>query len=229
MFAVIKTGGKQYRVAEDQVLRVERVAGEAGDIVEFADVLMIGGPAGAAIGSPKVEGALVTAEILEQMRDRKVLSFKKRRRQNSKRIRGHRQMLTSVRISEILTDGAKPKKAAAKKPAKAETSAKTVAEAPAAEKPARTAAAKPVEAVGIVDDISLIGGVGPALKKKLAGAGITSLKQIAELDADAIARLDEELKLAGRIGRDEWVEQARELLAGKPPRAKSDRKAAEEK
>ena len=129
MFAVIKTGGKQYRVAEDQVLRVERVAGEAGDIVEFADVLMVSGEKGSTIGSPKVEGALVTAEILEQMRDRKVLSFKKRRRQNSKRIRGHRQMLTSVRIAEILTGGAKPKKAAARKPAKAETAAK--AEAPA--------------------------------------------------------------------------------------------------
>jgi large subunit ribosomal protein L21 len=149
MFAVIKTGGKQYRVAENDIVKVERLAGQAGDMVELADVLMVGDGAKSTVGAPTVEGALVTAEILEQMRDRKVLSFKKRRRQNSKRIRGHRQMLTAIRISEILTGGAKPKKAAAKKPApkaeapkaeapkaeapKAEAKAETKAEAPKAE------------------------------------------------------------------------------------------------
>jgi len=127
MFAVIKTGGKQYRVAENDMITVERVAGEAGDMVEFGEVLMVSAGVEVSFGAPAVAGALVTAEIVEQFRDAKVLSFKKRRRQNSKRIRGHRQMLTSLRISEILTDGAKPsKKAAAKKPAKAEA-------APAAE------------------------------------------------------------------------------------------------
>ncbi|KAB2698679.1 50S ribosomal protein L21 [Brucella haematophila] len=117
MFAVIKTGGKQYRVAANDLIKVEKVAGEAGDIVEFAEVLMVG----TTIGAPVVAGALVTAEVVEQGRARKVIAFKKRRRQNSKRTRGHRQELTTIRISEILTDGAKPsKKAAEKKAPKAE-------------------------------------------------------------------------------------------------------------
>lgn len=117
MFAVIKTGGKQYRVAANDLVKVEKVAGEAGDIIEFKEVLMVG----STVGAPVVEGALVTAEVVEQGRGRKVIAFKKRRRQNSKRTRGHRQELTTIRISEILTDGAKPsKKAAEKKAPKAE-------------------------------------------------------------------------------------------------------------
>jgi len=83
MFAVIKTGGKQYRVAADDVLTVEKLAGEAGDVIEFAEVLMVGEGAGATIGAPFVEGALVTAEVVEHGRARKVIAFKKRRRQNS--------------------------------------------------------------------------------------------------------------------------------------------------
>ncbi|MFZ1815028.1 MAG: 50S ribosomal protein L21 [Rhizobiaceae bacterium] len=211
MFAVIKTGGKQYRVAANDVLKIERLSGDAGDMVEFAHVLMVGEGADATIGTPLVEDAMVTGEIVEQVRGDKVLSFKKRRRQNSKRIRGHRQLLTQVRIAEILTGGAKPSKAAAKKPAKAA--------------PSKAAEAK---ADAIVDDITLIGGVGPALGKKLAAEGITSLKQLAEMDAPAMAALDEKLKLGGRTEREEWGEQARELLAGKPPRAKVDQKAAQD-
>ncbi|MGO4447760.1 50S ribosomal protein L21 [Phyllobacterium sp. TAF24] len=116
MFAVIKTGGKQYRVAANDLLKVEKVAGNAGDIVQFAEVLMVGVGADATIGAPTVGGALVTAEVVEQDRARKVIAFKKRRRQNSKRTRGHRQELTTIRIAEILTDGAKPTKTAAEKP-----------------------------------------------------------------------------------------------------------------
>ncbi|PYE88050.1 50S ribosomal protein L21 [Phyllobacterium leguminum] len=112
MFAVIKTGGKQYRVAANDLLKVEKVSGEAGAIVEFAEVLMVGEGASATIGAPVVEGALVTAEVVEQGRAKKVIAFKKRRRQNSKRTRGHRQELTTIRISEILTGGAKPSKKA---------------------------------------------------------------------------------------------------------------------
>ena len=124
MFAVIKTGGKQYRVAANDLIKVEKVAGEAGDIVEFAEVLMVG----STIGAPVVAGALVTAEVVEQGRARKVIAFKKRRRQNSKRTRGHRQELTTIRISEILTDGAKPsKKAAEKKAPKADAAEGEVA------------------------------------------------------------------------------------------------------
>jgi large subunit ribosomal protein L21 len=210
MFAVIKTGGKQYRVAANDLIKVEKVTGEAGDIVHFSEILMIGEGASAAIGSPTVEGALVTAEVVEQGRAKKVIAFKKRRRQNSKRTRGHRQHLSTIRIVELLTGGAKPTKTAADKPVKA----------------VKVAAVASVAAVsGFVDDITIIGGVGPALKKKLEAAGVTSLKQIAAMSVAEIEVLDNELKLGGRTTREEWIEQAKELLAGKPPRAKIDQKA----
>jgi large subunit ribosomal protein L21 len=214
MFAVIKTGGKQYRVAADDLLKVEKLAGNAGDIIEFAEVLAVGEGETAAIGAPFVDGAVVTAEVVEQGRAKTVIAFKKRRRQNSRRTRGHRQWLTTVRIAEILTDGAKPSKKAAAKPA---------AERKEAAHKVAAVADIPAE---ITDDVALIGGVGPALKKKLAEAGITSLKQIADLNKTAAAKLDEDLSLGGRIERDEWVVQAKELLAGKPPRAKTDKEAA---
>jgi len=137
MFAVIKTGGKQYRVAANDLIKVEKVAGEAGDIVEFAEVLMVG----STIGAPVVAGALVTAEVVEQGRARKVIAFKKRRRQNSKRTRGHRQELTTIRISEILTDGAKPsKKAEAKKSAPKADAAQGEAAKPKKAAPKKAAA-----------------------------------------------------------------------------------------
>ncbi|WP_455478714.1 50S ribosomal protein L21 [Bartonella sp. B10] len=110
MFAVIKTGGKQYRVCANQLVKVEKIIGNTGDVVEFNDVLIIGEEDNVVVGSPVVSGSLVTAEIVEQGRARKVIAFKKRRRQNSKRTRGHRQELTTIRILEILTDGLKPKK-----------------------------------------------------------------------------------------------------------------------
>lgn len=153
MFAVIKTGGKQYRVAANDLIKVEKVAGNAGDIVEFAEVLMVGVGADATIGAPVVNGALVTAEVVEQGRGRKVIAFKKRRRQNSKRTRGHRQELTTIRISEILTDGAKPSEKPAKKEAapKVEAAAadatetKAAPKAKAAPKKAATKAEKPAQ------------------------------------------------------------------------------------
>jgi large subunit ribosomal protein L21 len=107
MFAVIKTGGKQYKVAAGDVITVEKLAGSAGDAIEFADVLMLGGDS-PQVGSPVVAGALVAGEMVEQTRGAKVIAFKKRRRKNSKRKRGHRQELSVVRITEILTGGARP-------------------------------------------------------------------------------------------------------------------------
>ena len=141
MYAVIKTGGKQYRVAENDTLSIERVAGEAGDIIEFKDVLMVGSDTGVEVGSPMVEGATVAAELLEQFRDKKIIVFKKKRRKNYRRKNGHRQLLTKVCITEILTGGKKPsKKAAAKTPAKEEV-APAEAEAAADAKPAKADAA----------------------------------------------------------------------------------------
>lgn len=102
MYAVIKTGGKQYRVAADDVLIIEKIAGDAGSTVEFAEVLMVGGSDAPRVGAPLVAGAKVTAEVIEQSRGPKVIAFKKRRRKNSRRKRGHRQEQTTVRIKEII-------------------------------------------------------------------------------------------------------------------------------
>ena len=107
MFAVIRTGGKQYRVAAEDVLKVDKVSGEPGEIVQFGEVLVVGGDA-VTLGAPTVAGASVAAEVLEQGRGPKVIAFKKRRRKNSRRKRGHRQEFTLVRVTEILTDGAQP-------------------------------------------------------------------------------------------------------------------------
>ena len=208
MFAVIKTGGKQYTVAANDVITIERLEGEAGDIIAFTEVLMIGGEK-AVVGSPLVAGATVAGELVEQARGPKVISFKKRRRQNSKRKKGHRQHLSLVRITEILTGGAKPSGVKAAKPAVAA---------------AAVAAAALGAAGGERDEsnISLIAGIGPTLEKKLRAAGVNTWSQIAAWDEAAVAKWDEELKLRGRATREEWVEQAKELLAGKPPRAKVD-------
>jgi large subunit ribosomal protein L21 len=196
MYAVIRTGGKQYRVAPDDVLDIEKIPGQAGDIVEFGEVLLLGGDGEPQFGAPLISGATVAAEVVEQHRGEKIIIFKKKRRQNYRRKNGHRQSLTLIRVTEILTDGAKPKR-----------------DAKASE--------------GFNDDVKLIGGVGPALEKKLAALGITSLRQIAEFTPAEIERIDAELAFKGRIEREEWVQQAKDLIAGKPPRAKIDQDAAE--
>jgi large subunit ribosomal protein L21 len=111
MFAVFKTGGKQYRVAAEDVLKVDKVKGEPGEIVEFGEVLVVGGD-NVTLGAPTVAGATVAAEVLEQGRGAKIIAFKKRRRKNSRRKVGHRPEFTRLRITEILTDGKKPSKEA---------------------------------------------------------------------------------------------------------------------
>jgi large subunit ribosomal protein L21 len=111
MFAVIRTGGKQYRVVAEDVIKVDKLSGEPGEIVQLGEVLMVGGDS-VSLGAPTVAGASVAAEVLEQGRGPKVIAFKKRRRKNSRRKRGHRQDFTLLRVTEILTDGAQPSKEA---------------------------------------------------------------------------------------------------------------------
>jgi large subunit ribosomal protein L21 len=152
MFAVIKTGGKQYRVAAEDVIRVDRVNGQPGEIVEFGEVLVVGGDT-PQLGTPIVAGATVAGELLQHTRGDKVIAFKKRRRKNSRRKRGYRHEFSVVRITEILTGGAKPSKTAAPLPKrepkpKAEAEAAPAAKAkPAAKpkKPAKAAAKKPAK------------------------------------------------------------------------------------
>jgi large subunit ribosomal protein L21 len=115
MFAVFKTGGKQYRVAAEDVLKVAKVKGEPGEIVEFGEVLVVGGDS-VSLGAPMVAGATVAAEVLQQARGPKIIAFKKRRRKNSRRKRGFREEFTLLRITEILTDGNKPSKTAQPRP-----------------------------------------------------------------------------------------------------------------
>jgi large subunit ribosomal protein L21 len=152
MFAVIKAGGKQYRVAAEDVIRIDRVKGAPGEIVEFGEVLVLGGDT-PLIGMPTVAGATVAGEVLQHTRGDKVIAFKKRRRKNSRRKRGYRHEFSVIRITEILTDGAKPSKTAAPRPkrepkpkaeAMAEAEAtpaapKTRAKKPATKKPAKSA------------------------------------------------------------------------------------------
>jgi large subunit ribosomal protein L21 len=107
MFAVIKTGGRQYRVVPDDVLEIGKIAGDVGTIVQLGEVLVVGGET-PVLGTPTVAGASVAAEVLQHKRGPKVIAFKKRRRKNSRRKRGYRDELTVLRITEILTDNAKP-------------------------------------------------------------------------------------------------------------------------
>ena len=142
MFAVFKTGGKQYRVAAEDVLKVDKIKGEPGEIVEFGEVLAVGGDS-VALGAPTVAGATVAAEVLDQGRGGKIIAFKKRRRKNSRRKRGHRQEFTLLRITEILTDGKKPSKTPPPRPKrasapKARGGAPTLRPRPAARKPPKS-------------------------------------------------------------------------------------------
>ena len=207
MYAVIKTGGKQYRVAPDEKIQIEKLIGQAGDQIEFTSVLMVSNGASVDIGAPFVTGATVVGEIASQDRGPHIIIFKKRRRKHYRRKNGHRQDLTSVTIREILLGGAKPSQKAA---------------APAA----ATLAAPVGEAKA--DDISLIGGVGPKMEQGLHELGYTTFAQIAAWTADDVTKVEAHLKQKGRVGREEWIEQAAELMAGKPPRAKADKARAKD-
>ncbi|MCX7559751.1 50S ribosomal protein L21 [Sulfitobacter sp. F26204] len=244
MFAVIKTGGKQYKVASGDMLRVERIAANAGETVQFNEVLMLGGDK-VQVGAPLIEDAAVQAEVVDQIKGEKVINFVKRRRKHSsKRTKGHRQKLTLVKIGDILATGAgkskvmaavgtgsvsaaavaaitgksadeaakpaKAKKAAAPKAAK-KAAPKADAE-PKAEKKAapKKAAAKKSDG----DDLSEISGIGPVIVGKLNAEGITTFAQIAawtDADVDAI---EEKLSFKGRVGREDWIAQAKELAKG---------------
>jgi large subunit ribosomal protein L21 len=200
MFAIVRTGGKQYRVAAGDKIAVEKLPGEAGDIVSLSDVLLAGDG-----GEVKdANGLIVSAEIIAQERGEKIIVFKKRRRHNYRRKQGHRQSLTLLRIMAVGSSKAAPK--AAVKATEPKAVAPKVAESAAMD----------------ASNLSLISGVGPAIEKKLRAAGIESWNDIAAWDDAAIEKWDAELKLGGRATKEEWVEQAKELLAGKAPRAKAD-------
>jgi large subunit ribosomal protein L21 len=204
MFAVLKTGGKQYKVQAGDILRVEKLAADAGEKVQFNEILMLGGDK-TVVGAPLVDGAAVQADVIDQIKGEKVIKFVKRRRKHSsKRTVGHRQKLTLVKITEILASGAD------KSGVKAAVGAGSVAGvAVAAAAPKK--AAKKADAPAGADDLKKLSGVGPALEKKLLEAGVTSFAQIAAWTEADIAEFDEKLSFKGRIEREGWVEQAKEL------------------
>ena len=185
MYAVIKSGGKQHRVIEGETLKLEKIEAATGDVIQFDEVLMVAEGDNINIGAPLVEGAAVSAEIVSHGRHEKVRIIKFRRRKHSMKRQGHRQWYTEVKITEIAASGAKKVSPAKKK-------------------------AAPKADVGS-DDLSKLTGVGPVLVKKLQEAGITSFTQISAWTADDIASVDEKLNLKGRIERDDWIAQAKEL------------------
>jgi len=223
MFAVMKTGGKQYKVQSGDVLRVEKLAAEAGEKVQFNDILMVG----STVGSPMVAGAAVQADVIEQIKGVKTIHFVKRRRKHgSQRTKGHRQQLTLLRVTDILEKGGDKSgvKAAigagsvsvaavvAAKPAKKAAAKKTEAKVEAPKK-AEAKKATPKKATS-ADDLKQLSGVGPALEKKLNEAGVTTFAQIAGWKKADVADMDEKLSFKGRIEREGWIAQAKELAKG---------------
>ncbi|MEN8708940.1 MAG: 50S ribosomal protein L21 [Paracoccaceae bacterium] len=210
MFAVLKTGGKQYKVTSGDILRVEKLAAAAGETVQFNDILMVD----TTVGAPFVSGAAVQAEVIDQIKGEKTINFVKRRRKHSsQRTKGHRQQLTLLRVTEILASGGDKSGVKAAMGAGSVTGAAAVAapaEKPAAKKAAAPKADAPAAAAG-ADDLKKLSGVGPALEKKLIAGGVTSFAQIAAWTEADIAEFDEKLSFKGRIEREGWVEQAKDL------------------
>ena len=229
MFAVLKTGGKQYKVASGDVLRVEKLDASAGETIQFNEVLMVNNT----VGAPFVVDAGVQAEVIDQIKGEKTINFVKRRRKHSSaRKKGHRQQLTLVRIGDILEKGANKSGVKAAMGGAgvsyavalgAPTSAKAAAAAARASKPkaknkaaAPKAAAPKAKAAASVgtDDLTRISGVGPVIVKKLHALDVTSFAQIAAWTPEDVADMDEKLSFKGRIDRDDWLVQAAEFAKG---------------
>jgi large subunit ribosomal protein L21 len=212
MFAVLKTGGKQYKVASGDVLRVEKLAAKAGDKVQFNEILMVG----STVGAPLVAGAGVQAEVIDQIKGEKTINFVKRRRKHgSQRKKGHRQQLTLVRIADILDTGAdKSGVMAAVSGAGIKMVITPRVNPKGIAKPKKAAAAPVAAGPTDGDDLKQLSGVGPALEKKLIAGGVTTFAQIASWTEEDVAAYDEKLSLGGRVEREGWVAQAVELAKG---------------
>lgn len=226
MYAVIKTGGKQYKVTQGDVLQVEKLAAAEGDTISFDQVLMVADGGDVQVGTPTVAGTSVSATVKKHGRGRKIEVIKFRRRKHHRKQMGHRQDYTEVEITAIGGKGdaarpasraktAAPKKQAATAP---EPTAK-IGDKPETGKSEAAASSKSQSVLlkapkGEPDDLKQLSGLGPKIAEKLNEAGIFHFWQIAEISAGEIARLEEELKLAGRFERDDWVKQAKELAKG---------------
>lgn len=210
MYAVIQSGGKQYRVAVGDKLKVESLKVEEGDKIDLDQVLMISDGDKLQVGTPVLD-ASVQATVIGHGRGDKIKILKLRRRQNSRTRGGHRQNFTELEITGISGKAGK-KKAAPKAESKAE-------EKPAAEPKEKAAKKKAAEKESpakaeVYDDLTQLRGVGPVIAKKLEGLGITSLQQVADFTPEDVERVDAELNFKGRIDREDWIGQAKEILKG---------------
>ena len=224
MFAVIKTGGKQYRVATNDEIVIEKLEAEAGEEHTFDEVLMLEDDGDMKVGAPVVDGAAVTGEVVEQRKGDKVLIFKKRQRSTYRRKKGHRQLETVIKITAILPDGVKAVKPKKKKEVEVKsTEAKVIEAEPKEEAPAKGETKKAAKAAetdargrlsgpqGTKDDLKLIKGVGKVLEGKLNDAGIYHFWQVAALDPAQVEELENDMSFPGRVTRDDWIAQAKEL------------------
>lgn len=205
MYAVIATGGKQYRVAEGQTIKVEKLAADAGDNVEFDQVLLIADGDSVNIGTPFIEGGKVVAKVAGNGRGKKVEIIKFKRRKHHRKRMGHRQDYTEIEITGIGVG-----KVSAKKSAPAEKKEAAPIDTSADDAPLFTGG----PAGGKADDLKRISGVGPVLEGKLNALGIYNFSQIAEFSAEDIQRVDDRLNFKGRIEREDWISQARDLASG---------------
>ncbi len=207
MYAIIKTGGKQYKVSQGSTLRIERLHAAEGDTVDFDQVLMIVDGDNINVGTPFIEGTVVSADIKAHGRAKKVEIIKFKRRKHHRKQMGHRQDYTEVEITAIGGKAAaKPKPAAKKKVAKKAAEPKA-----AAPKPAASAEKFLSGPQGEADDLKKISGVGPVLEGKLNDLGIYHFWQVAAFTADDIAMVDDKLNFKGRIERDDWLTQAKQF------------------
>lgn len=217
MYAVIKTGGKQYRVAPGDRLKVESLVADQGSTVSLGSVLMLSDGDNITVGAPEIDGASVSAEVLSHGRGKKIEVIKFRRRKHYRRQMGHRQNYTELRITGI-TGGDGQTMASA--PVVAESSPEP-APAPAVETeaPAVSAEAGPrfkgLDAPqGEKDDLTRINGIGPVIEETLNEMGIFHFHQIAAFTDEDIAMVNDDISFPGRIEREEWISQAKELAAG---------------
>ena len=213
MYAVIRTGGKQYKVAKEDVIRIEKISADVGASIEFKEILMLGGTDDPSVGSPLIDGATVAGEVLDQGRSKKIIVFKKKRRKNYRRTKGHRQHQTTVKITDILTSGKSQTSNKAKPAPEPVPEIDAGKQNPVAESVSREFGYLD-QPDGPADDLKKISGVGPKLEEKLNNAGIWHYWQVAAFSKEAIDKIDEELNFKGRIERDDWMSQARELMKG---------------
>ena len=225
MYAVIKTGGKQYRVSPGDKLRVESLAVAEGESVDFDQILMVSDGNNVSIGNPHVSDAVVTGKVVNHGRGDKVRIVKFRRRKHHRKQMGHRQNYTELEIVSIngVTAPASSKDSAKAKSSGADSSSETKSTKTDNSSEVASSAAVAAAAVapkfldapnGEPDDLKKILGIGPVLEEKLNEMGIYHYSQIAEFSDTDVANINTHLNFPGRIERDEWIPQAKELVSG---------------